>query len=67
MQSTIISKYGEQTVLNYVQSRMGQGIIGQEFSNFRTALTQKFNTSSQTSSNLDRILAEVSSVEAHKQ
>jgi hypothetical protein len=63
--SKLVGQYGESSVLGYAQSIIGNTMVGQQFSNLRNVITQKFNTTPQASSNpgmLDQILGQVNNV-----
>lgn len=64
--STLIKQYGETQVLNYVQSMVGNNIVGQQFGTLRNLITRRFNSSNQAQTNpglLDSILGQVSQME----
>lgn len=67
--SKLVGQYGESSVLGYAQSIIGNTMVGQQFSNLRNVITQKFNTTPQASSNpgmLDQILGQVNNVQAQQ-
>lgn len=67
MASTLLKQYGQTTILNYVQSMVGNNIVGQQFGNIRNSITKRFNSSPQAQTNpglLDSILGQVSQVES---
>lgn len=67
MASTLLKQYGQTTILNYVQSMVGNNIVGQQFGNIRNLITRRFNSSPQAQTNpglLDSILGQVSQVES---
>lgn len=67
--TSLLGQYGQSTILGYVQAIIGNTMVGQQFSNLRNVITQKFNTSPQASSNpgmLDQILGQVNNVEAQQ-
>lgn len=69
MMNSLIGQYGESNILNYAQSSVGNNVVSQQFSTLRNAITQKFNSSSQGSSNqglLNQILGQVNNVEAQQ-
>lgn len=63
--STLLKQYGQTQVLNYVQSMVGNNIIGQQFGTLRNQITRRFNSSPQAQTNsglLNTILGSVNQV-----
>lgn len=49
--TSLMSQYGQGTILKYVQSMVGQQIIGSQFGGLTNTITQLFNSNPQTRGN----------------
>lgn len=68
MTSTLMKQYGQENILQYVQSKIGSNLLTQQFSGLKNTLTSKFNSSSQagTSSGqnaLSNVLSQITNLE----
>lgn len=69
MATSLMSQYGQSTILRYVQSIVGQQLIGSQFSGLTNTITQLFNSNPQTRSNpglLNNIIQTISGVQAQQ-
>lgn len=65
--TSLLAKYEQPTILGYVQSFVGQQLIGSQFSGLTNQVTQLLNTNPQTKGNtglLNNIIQSISAVQA---
>lgn len=68
---TITKKYGQESIIQYVQSKVGSNLLTQQFSGLKNTITQKFNSSGQASTSegqsaLSRVLSQITNAESEE-